>query len=300
MRQWSEFENQMTAVERIVEYTDTVPEAIESGKKPPSSWPELARIEFREVFMRYSRDEPYVLQNLNFIIQAKEKVGVVGRTGAGKSSLLTALFRLTQIEGDIIIDSINTKDLNLYDLRSNIAIIPQEPILFSGSLRRNLDPFDEYSDETLWIVLDEVQLKVTVADLHGGLSYKVSEGGSNFSVGQKQLLCLARAIVRKCKILVLDEATANVDNKTDELIQFTIKRKFSDCTVLTIAHRLHTVMDSDRVLVMDSGRAVEFDRPHKLLQNADGMFYNLVQQTGLGMAETLKEMARSSKCMCCL
>lgn len=291
LRQWSELENQMTSVERIVEYTQVVPEAIEDGTTPPETWPDNGKIEFRHVFLRYSKSDPYVIKDLNFVIGAKEKIGIVGRTGAGKSSLITALFRLVEIEGEILIDDIATKTVNLHRLRSKISIIPQEPILFLGTLRKNLDPFDEYKDEDLWSALEEVELKTTVSELPGTLSYYIAESGSNFSVGQRQLLCLARAIIRKSKILVLDEATANVDNRTDELIQMTIRRKFSECTVLTIAHRLHTVMDSDKVLVMDEGRAVEYDAPYVLLKE-NGVLYGMVQKTGSVMVEALTEMAR--------
>ncbi|KAJ8954552.1 hypothetical protein NQ318_000786, partial [Aromia moschata] len=294
MRQWSELENNMTSVERIQEYTEIVAEKDEKVVDPPRFWPEKGGIRFDNVCLRYSVDLPYVLKNLAFNINAREKIGIVGRTGAGKSSLISAIFRLVDIEGAILIDGINTKEVELATLRSRISIIPQEPVLFSGTLRRNLDPFEEYSDEVLWNALGEVELKNAVCDLSAGLESKMSEGGSNFSVGQRQLLCLARTIIRNNKILILDEATANVDPHTDGLIQTTIRRKFAGCTVLTIAHRLHTVMDSDKVLVMDAGRAVEFDHPHILLQNKDSQLYKLVSQTGRAMTENLTAIAENS------
>ncbi|XP_063913515.1 probable multidrug resistance-associated protein lethal(2)03659 [Zophobas morio] len=294
MRQWSELENQMTSVERVVEYTEVTPEPDDATKNPPPSWPTEGVIVFQSVSMRYAPEEPTVLKNLTFTIKSAEKVGIVGRTGAGKSSLISALFRLADVEGAIVIDGIDTKTISLQSLRSKISIIPQEPVLFSGTLRKNLDPFDEYSDETLWDALEEVELKSAISDLPLGLQNNVSEGGSNFSVGQRQLLCLARAVVRSNQILILDEATANVDPQTDELIQTTIRRKFKDCTVLTIAHRLHTVMDSDKILVMDAGQAAEFDHPHLLLQDTTGIFYGLVKQTGKGMAENLIKIAEDA------
>lgn len=291
LKQWSDFENYMNSVERLVEYKDLKTEKVEDGKTPQSSWPQEGNLEFKSVWMRYSEKDLYVLKNLNFSIKSKEKVGILGRTGAGKSSLITALFMLNSIEGDILIDQINTKDIQLQYLRSKISIIPQEPILFSGSLRSNLDPFEDFTNDALWKALEEVELKQTVSDLPNGLEHQILEGGRNFSVGQRQLLCLARALIRKNKILVIDEATANVDNKTDELIQKTIRRKFVNCTVLTIAHRLHTIMDSDKILVMDGGRIVEFGHPYKLLQKEGGVFYDLVRKMGPGMTENLLRIA---------
>ncbi|KRT78583.1 ABC transporter ATP-binding protein, partial [Oryctes borbonicus] len=297
MRQSTELENQMTSVERVLEYTNVDQEPAletEPEKKPPKSWPESGKIEFSRLYLKYAPEDQPVLCNLNFVIQSKEKIGIVGRTGAGKSSLISALFRLANTTGQILIDDVDTKDLGLHDLRSKISIIPQEPVLFSGTMRKNLDPFDEYTDAVLWKALEDVELKEAVEDLTAGLNSKMSEGGSNFSVGQRQLVCLARAIIRNNKVLVLDEATANVDPQTDALIQTTIRKKFAECTVLTIAHRLHTVMDSDKVLVMDAGTMVEFDHPHILLQNDNGFLHGMVQKTGKTMAEALMLIAQQN------
>ncbi|XP_053594500.1 probable multidrug resistance-associated protein lethal(2)03659 [Microplitis demolitor] len=291
MRQSAEVENQMTSVERVLEYTNIESEpALESlpEKKPKDDWPSRGKVEFKRVYLAYSPLEPPVLRNLNFTIEPCEKIGIVGRTGAGKSSLIAALFRLAEIEGNIEIDGVDTGEIGLHDFRAKISIIPQEPFLFSGTLRRNLDPFEQYPDSILWSALEDVELKEM------GLEGHVNEGGTNLSVGQRQLVCLARAIVRNNKVLVLDEATANVDPRTDEFIQKAIRRKFADCTVLTIAHRLNTVMDSDRILVMDAGSAVEFDHPYNLLRNEYGFLSNMVKETGETMIEALKNVAQQN------
>lgn len=195
---------------------------------------------------------------------------------------------MAKLDGAIYIDNVDTKKIGLHDLRSKISIIPQEPVLFSATLRENLDPFNKFNDADLWAALEEVELKESTSSL----DYCVQQGGSNYSAGQRQLVCLARAILQDNKILVLDEATANVDPTTDTLIQNTIRKKFKACTVLTIAHRLNTIMDSDKVLVMDHGRAIEFDHPYILLQHKRGHFSNMVQETGKSMAEQLKRSAQ--------
>ena len=181
----------------------------------------------------------------------------------------------------MLIDGVDVGTLNLQTARCSMAVIAQDPVLFGGSLRRNLDPFSEHTDLELWAALEDVRLKAMVEKLPGQLDYQVKEAGSNFSVGERQLVCLARALVQKCKIIVMDEATANVDFKTDNLIQQVIRHKFKDSTVLTIAHRLNTIMDYDKVLILDGGRVVEFDKPEILIQNG-GMFAELVKNTNEG------------------
>lgn len=297
VRQSAEVESQMTCVERVLEYSKLPSEAAlmsSPDKKPPPDWPQKGMIIFDDVSLQYSPNDPPVLKNLYWHVKPQEKIGIVGRTGAGKTSMIATLFRMTEPTGNIYIDGIITRDIGLHDLRSKISIIPQDPVLFTGPVRRNIDPFNEHIDETLWKALEDVHLKDAVQELKNGLDEELSEGGSNFSVGQRQLICLARAILRQNRILILDEATANVDPKTDSLIQETIREKFALCTVLTIAHRLHTIMDSDRVLVLDAGRIQEFDEPYELLKNKSGVFYNMVQMTGSEMSRQLHEIAKQA------
>ncbi|XP_063829398.1 probable multidrug resistance-associated protein lethal(2)03659 [Ostrinia nubilalis] len=296
MRQSAEMENQMTSVERVLEYTKLKQEPAMRGSpenRPPPEWPTEGAIMFDNMSLKYSPEGNYVLHKLQLNIRPQEKIGIVGRTGAGKSSVIQALFRLAYIEGTILIDGIDISIIGLQDLREKISIIPQEPVLFSGTMRKNLDPFDEYPDETLLRALQNVELQSD--DGSADDLYKiVSEGGSNFSVGERQLVCLARAIVHNNRILVLDEATANVDAETDALIQTAIREHFSNCTVLTIAHRLNTVIDSDKILVLDAGRLMEFAHPHILLQNKKGYFRKMVAETGPAMAPILHKMAADS------
>uniref|UniRef100_A0A803VTG8 Multidrug resistance-associated protein 1 n=1 Tax=Ficedula albicollis TaxID=59894 RepID=A0A803VTG8_FICAL len=283
VRMSSELETNIVAVERVKEYSEMEKEAEWSIEQtaPPSSWPQEGRVEFRGFGLRYREDMELVLRNINVTIHGGEKIGIVGRTGAGKSSLTLGLFRINEAaEGEIIIDGINIAKIGLHDLRFKITIIPQDPILFSGSLRMNLDPFDQHSDEDIWRSLELAHLKNFVSSLPDKLNHECAEGGENLSVGQRQLVCLARALLRKSKILVLDEATAAVDLETDKLIQSTIKSQFEGCTVLTIAHRLNTIMDYTRVLVLERGEVVECGTPDQLLQEK-GIFYSMAKDSGL-------------------
>jgi len=296
VRQSAEVENLMTSVERVMEYSNLEEEAAVSipEQDPPDTWPSQGVVEFKDLQLRYADTEPYVLKGLNFKTRPSEKIGIVGRTGAGKSSLITALFRLAEPAGSIYIDGVDVTKIGLRALRSKISIIPQDPLLFTGTLRRNLDPFDEFEDETVWRVLKEVHLSGAVADLKLGIETEMSEGGSNFSVGQRQLVCLARAVLRHNSILIMDEATANVDPRTDQLIQEQIRTRFRDCTVLTIAHRLHTIMDSDRILVLADGRVVEYDSPYALLCKEGGVLAELAAQAGEDSRQKFLEIARSA------
>ncbi|XP_052283969.1 multidrug resistance-associated protein 1-like isoform X1 [Dreissena polymorpha] len=259
---------------------------LHSDVQLPVDWPSEGLIELRSYCTRYRDGLPLVLQNLHVKFKPGEKVGIVGRTGAGKSSLTLALFRLIEAaEGSIVIDGEDISRLGLHDLRSRLTILPQEPILFSGSLRMNLDPLGAHNDDELWASLDHAHLKTFIEGLPGQLEYEVGEGGQNLSVGQRQLICLARSLLRKMKILVLDEATAAVDLETDSLIQDTISSEFGDCTVLTIAHRLNTVMEYDKILVLSDGRILEYDRPQTLLADSNSAFYAMAKDAGLVSCE---------------
>eukprot|EP00743_Colponemidia_sp_Colp-15_P012774 GILK01014639.1.p1 GENE.GILK01014639.1~~GILK01014639.1.p1 ORF type:complete len:626 (+),score=96.92 GILK01014639.1:859-2736(+) len=247
---------------------------------PASDWPSMGSIQFDSYTMRYRPTTAIVLNSVSCMIRPEEKVGIVGRTGAGKSSLCLALFRLVEAEsGRILIDGLDIARLTLHALRSRICVIPQDPVLFSGTLRFNLDPFGEYADEKLYEIIRQVYLMDTVQRSGNGLEMNLSENGENLSVGERQLVCIGRALLRKSKVLVMDEATASVDSQTDSLIQRTIRTGFASCTVLTIAHRLHTVIDNDRVMVLDRGRIAELDTPATLLANPQSMFAGLVRES---------------------
>lgn len=278
VRMFSQVESNLNSVERI-DYYMKLPSESWKGESPPDAWPKIGHIEFTNFELRYRPELPPAIRNFSAVINSGEKIGVVGRTGAGKSTLLLGLFRLVEASaGKIKIDGVDIKSLNLVDLRQSIGIIPQDPVVFSGSVRKNLDPFSMYEDREVWDALRRAELDNIVRQMPLGLETLIHEGGSNLSVGQRQLLCLARAILRRNRILLLDEATASVDIRTDELIQRAIRSEFSNATVITIAHRLNTVMDCDRIMVLEAGRLLEFDRPLALMRQAQSAFAMLLRE----------------------
>ncbi|XP_027141854.1 multidrug resistance-associated protein 9 isoform X4 [Larimichthys crocea] len=272
-----EVETRFISMERLLEYI-TGCESEGSGKlqvdRVLEDWPQLGAITFLDYRMRYREDSPDVLNGLQLHIRAGEKLGIVGRAGSGKSSLAAALFRLVEpTAGSILIDGVDIKTISLSDLRTKLCIIPQDPVLFTGTVRYNLDPLNRCSDEEIWAALEKTYMKDIICSLDRRLNTELTEGGrGTFSVGQKQLMCLSRVLLQDCKIVILDEVTASVDAEMDAQIQITIREAFKSCTVLTIAHRLHTVLQADRVLVLDHGQVVEFDHPDVLKQKPDSLF----------------------------
>ncbi|XP_050541854.1 multidrug resistance-associated protein 1 isoform X1 [Daktulosphaira vitifoliae] len=284
VRMSSEVETNIVAVERIKEYGETPQEApwVIPSNPVPKNWPSRGELQIKNLKVRYREGLDLALKGLDIFVEGGTKVGIVGRTGAGKSSLTLSLFRIVEAaEGSIIVDGVDISDIGLHTLRGRLTIIPQDPVLFSGTLRMNLDPTNKSTDNQLWTALELAHLKAHIKNLPGGLDHEVSEGGENLSVGQRQLVCLARALLRKTKLLILDEATAAIDLETDDLIQTTIRTEFKDCTVLTIAHRLNTIMDSDKVIVLDNGQMIEYDSPNNLLQDKSSVFYLMAKDAGL-------------------
>lgn len=278
----TEVETNIVAVERVEEYSEVQQEAPWKTFEVDPEWPNNGVVEFVNFQLRYREGLDLVLKGINFTAMSREKIGIVGRTGAGKSSLTLALFRIIESAGGkIIIDNIDISKIGLHSLRSRLTIIPQDPVLFSATLRTNIDPFHKFSDDEIWTALEQSHLKSFVKGLPEGLMYKIAEGGENLSVGQRQLVCLSRALLRKTKVLILDEATAAIDIETDELIQRTIRTQFNDCTILTIAHRLNTILDSDRIIVLDEGTIAEFDKPENLLRNDKSIFHSMAKEAGL-------------------
>ena len=251
----------MTSVERVFAYTKL---ECEPGymieRRPPENWPNKGNITFKEVSLRYYPGGPKVLKNIKLNIKGGAKIGVAGRTGAGKSSFVAALMRMPESCGEVIIDGIPIKAINLQETRRCIFVLGQSPLLFSGSLRKNLDLTEQFTDANLWLVLQDVQLKESVKSLHGQLDHELLENGANISVGERQLICLARVLLQRNKIIFLDEPTANVDPETEKTILGVVREKLRDSTVITIAHRLNTIKDCDKILLLKHGTVAEFDK----------------------------------------
>ncbi|KAE8665478.1 ABC transporter C family member 4 [Hibiscus syriacus] len=273
-------ENRMVSVERIKQFSRIQPEAAWhiQDRLPPPNWPAHGNVELKDLQVRYRPSTPLVLKGITLSINGGEKIGVVGRTGSGKSTLIQVFFRLVEpTGGKIIIDGIDICMLGLHDLRSRFGIIPQEPVLFEGTVRSNIDPVGQFSDEEIWKSLERCQLKDVVTSKPDKLDSLVVDNGDNWSVGQRQLLCLGRVMLKRSRLLFMDEATASVDSQTDAIIQKIIREDFAACTIISIAHRIPTVMDCDRVLVVDAGKAKEFDKPSRLLERPT-LFAALVKE----------------------
>ncbi|OZJ06265.1 hypothetical protein BZG36_00792 [Bifiguratus adelaidae] len=314
VRRYTSLELSLNSVERIVEYSELeeeAPEIIEP--RPPASWPEEGKIEVKDLQVRYAADLDPVLHGINFSVKSQEKIGIVGRTGSGKSTLALSFFRFIEASrGSIIIDGKDISQIGLSHLRSRLTIIPQDPTLFSGTLRSNLDPFDQYTDAEVFESLRRVHLlpsdddqealaaesRDVNANVFRDLDAVVSEGGKNFSQGQRQLLCLARALLKRSKIVMMDEATASVDLHTDEAIQKTIRSEFVDCTILCIAHRLLTVIDYDRILVLDQGNVAEYDTPRNLIEDTNSIFYTMCRMTFQLFKDTVPKTAENFRALC--
>ncbi|KAK3787714.1 hypothetical protein RRG08_031943 [Elysia crispata] len=278
-----ETEARLSSAQRILEYchlTEKEGSVVPAGntQTPGDKWPFRGEIVFNNVKLRYRPEAPLALNDINVDIRPGEKIGIVGRTGAGKSSLSVAMFRLVELEsGSIVVDGLDISKLDLEHLRRGVSVIPQDPVLFTASVRYNLDPFKEFSDNDLWQALEKCHVKDLVQGLEGHLEFQVSEAGENFSVGEKQLMCMARALLRDSKVVVLDEATAAVDLETDRQMQETLKDAFEGCTLLIIAHRLTSVVTCDRVMVMDNGQVHEFDTPENLMSRSNSMFKSMLE-----------------------
>jgi len=284
IRSAGDVEQNIVSVERILTYVNVEPEAPYEipEMKPDGGWPQAGEIQFKNYSMRYRVEHDLVLRDVNIVVKPGERLGICGRTGAGKSSLILGLLRINEpSSGTICIDGIDITTIGLQDLRSAISIIPQEPQLFAGTIRQNVDVTESNSDDVIWRALEQVRLKETVSSL-GGLDAEVREGGSSLSAGQRQLICFARALIRKSKILVLDEATSAVDLESDQAIQDVLRSSyFEGVTRLTIAHRLHTIIESDRILVLDAGKVAELDTPQVLLANPGSIFASLAAEAGV-------------------
>ncbi|KAL2550609.1 ABC transporter C family member 10 [Forsythia ovata] len=273
--------NLIVSVERLHQYMHIPSEAplVLEENRPPVHWPTKGKVEIQDLQIKYRPDAPLVLHGISCTFKGGHKIGIVGRTGSGKTTLISALFRLVEpTGGKIVVDGIDISTIGLHDLRSHFGIIPQDPTLFNGTVRYNLDPLAQHTDQEIWEVLGKCQLKEVVDEKDKGLDSLVAEDGANWSMGQQQLFCLGRALLRRSKILILDEATASIDNATDYILQKTIRTEFADCTVITVAHRISTVVDCTMVLAISDGKLVEYDQPKKLMEREDSLFGQLLKE----------------------
>jgi ATP-binding cassette subfamily C (CFTR/MRP) protein 4 len=270
-RRSSKLETELTSIGRILEYTEQTQEHRDGVLV--EGWPQRGEIKFRNVYFSYDSDN-YVLHNLNCTVEPQDTIAIMGRTAAGKSSIISTILRLHKFEGQIFIDGVDIATLPLETLRSNVAVISQDPALFTGTVRENIDFSGKYGDAEIWNALKAVNLDIVFSSL----DYKISTVDSNLSLGQKQLLCLARAIIRKSKIVIMDEVTASVDQKTEKMIHKIVSEELACCTVIMITHKLDYVLDFDKVIVLDKGGIVEFDSPSRLLENENGLFYKMFKQ----------------------
>lgn len=276
-------ETEMTSVERVITYSKLEPNPVyKIDSDPPANWPEDGSLKFEDCSLVYYPGGPKVLKNISLDIERGEKIGITGRTGAGKSSLVSALFRMPEPGGSIIISGIPVSTLNVKESRKALTIVPQQAFLFGGTMRQNLDPEGKHSDKEIWDILERVNLKAAVEENQEKLDYWVTENGSNFSGGEQQLICIARALLQDRKIVVLDEAMASMDLETDQLIHGILKKELTDRTVVTIAHRLDSILDYDRIIVIDEGQVVEDGIPESLLKKEDGRFRQLYERYRMG------------------
>ncbi|CAD6587814.1 MAG: hypothetical protein CYPHOPRED_004148, partial [Cyphobasidiales sp. Tagirdzhanova-0007] len=303
-RQYTALELNMVGVERIKEYAEIQqepPEIIEP--RPAAGWPTTGEVVVTNLSLRYAPELPRVLHDVSFEVQSGEKIGIVGATGSGKSSLALSFFRFVETdEGTITIDGLDIGKIGLQDLRSRLTIIPQDPTILSGTIRSTLDPLDEYPDHEIFDALKRARLlpaePVPMEDEEGNfnpfynLETEVSEQGQNFSAGERQLLCLARALLKQHPLILMDEATSSVDYETDTLITATIAEEFKHSSLLVIAHRLRTVIGFDKILVLDIGRVVEFDSPAKLIADSNSRFHALCKATGRREFKVLQRLSK--------
>jgi ABC-type multidrug transport system fused ATPase/permease subunit len=270
----------MTKMERSLSYTHIISEKPQKTINDNETWPTKGEIEFVDYSVRYRADTEIVLKNLNIHINPGEHVGVVGRTGSGKSTIALCLFRILEAyEGKIIIDGIDISTLGLKKLRSSLTIIPQDATIMDGTLRYNIDPIGQFTDQNIVNVMNKIGFEYIIHNHPEGLSQNISENGSNLSIGEKQLICITRAILRRTKIIVMDEATASIDFKTEEIIQRAINEILKESTLITIAHRIKTVINSDKILVLDAGEVIEYDSPDNLLKNTNSFFYDFYSKS---------------------